>query len=786
MSDALRELVVSIDFDDVDIKTLLALDSAIDEIEDDLRKMGREIDEATAEFTAMGAAGGSALNDIQGEAGRASREMSDLQDEINDAARDLLLLGAAAEALNNVENEAEDAADEMDDLGNKIKGVIGRIMALSATAGLITLAFSGAVAAAAPLIAGVMALGASFAAAGIGAAAFGAVAIPILSDIFKKSKDIEKLQEKIANADTAKERLKAQQELAEIYAGMSKAQQEALKQLQAFKVFWADFTKAFETPVFQAFAEGLKGLKTVLNELKPTMLNVSAVVVQLMRDFNESLKSADVQKFFEWLEVNAAESLNNFAAIFGNTFMGIMNVLRAFAPMGASIEEWLLRMSQRFREWAASLGESSAFQSFMSYVQTNGPILVDILSNIVKIGGDLITAFAPLGTEVLEVVRSFTDFLANEVTPKLDDIGQKAADFVNTVQNNWPAIRETVIGLAVAVGTFKAAMMGLAFIEVVTGLLNGFRIALQLATGAQVGLNIAMLANPATLVAAGIAALVAIGVVLYRNWDTIKAKAIELWNRFTWIRVAAIALLGPFGAVIAMGVALYRNWDTIKEKASQLGNAIAQKWAAIRSATSSAWNSVKSAISNAMASAKSSVSNFFGGISGWIESAKAKWNSFISALRNFKMPKLSFPKINFPKPPAWLAKVMGSHATGLARVPFDGYIAELHKDEAVLTAKQANALREAGILSSQNGKPKLNFEQSAIQAGNIQKSSVATGTSETSNMFAPHIEVKVYVESGQGDKTNIEQAVIRAAQAGAEAAKQELEKFWLQMNMKFA
>jgi hypothetical protein len=38
-------------------------------------------------------------------------------------------------------------------------------------------------------------------------------------------------------------------------------------------------------------------------------------------------------------------------------------------------------------------------------------------------------------------------------------------------------------------------------------------------------------------------------------------------------------------------------------------------------------------------------------------------------------------------------KVSGSHADGLDRVPYDGYIAELHRDEAVLTASQAAAWR---------------------------------------------------------------------------------------------
>ena len=41
------------------------------------------------------------------------------------------------------------------------------------------------------------------------------------------------------------------------------------------------------------------------------------------------------------------------------------------------------------------------------------------------------------------------------------------------------------------------------------------------------------------------------------------------------------------------------------------------------------------------------------------------------------------------------AAVNGSHATGLASVPFDGYVAELHRGERVLTA-QDNAIFSSG------------------------------------------------------------------------------------------
>lgn len=72
------------------------------------------------------------------------------------------------------------------------------------------------------------------------------------------------------------------------------------------------------------------------------------------------------------------------------------------------------------------------------------------------------------------------------------------------------------------------------------------------------------------------------------------------------------------------------------------------------------------------------------------------------------------------KPPSWLISgatavgeffapkyLDGSHATGLARVPKDNYTANLHKNEAILTASQANELRSLGALKSVGNKPVL-------------------------------------------------------------------------------
>lgn len=69
-----------------------------------------------------------------------------------------------------------------------------------------------------------------------------------------------------------------------------------------------------------------------------------------------------------------------------------------------------------------------------------------------------------------------------------------------------------------------------------------------------------------------------------------------------------LAVVAVIGLVVAAGVLLYKNWDTIKEKAHELGEKISEKWNSIKEKTQEAWDNVKEKMSNAMDSAKEYVS----------------------------------------------------------------------------------------------------------------------------------------------------------------------------------
>jgi hypothetical protein len=269
------------------------------------------------------------------------------------------------------------------------------------------------------------------------------------------------------------------------------------------------------------------------------MIGETAQVIEsLMLQLNQEIDGGGFQRFFDWLNTNGAESLRSFLVIAGNVMAGLFYLFEAFAPVGAQMEEGLVRLTEKFKIWASNLGESEGFKKFIEYAQENGPVFLDTIGNIINFIKDLVVALAPLGAEVLEWLQWLTDKMG-EIIPIVEDVVQVALDFVDAIQDNWPAVRETIIGIGVAVGTFYAIMKSLQIIGIINALMVAYRSGTLIATAAQWGLNLAMLANPITWIVALIALLIAAGVLLYRNWDTVKEKCSELWSwmKSTWDKI---------------------------------------------------------------------------------------------------------------------------------------------------------------------------------------------------------------------------------------------------------
>jgi len=152
-----------------------------------------------------------------------------------------------------------------------------------------------------------------------------------------------------------------------------------------------------------------------------------------------------------------------------------------------------------------------------------------------------ISVLLPLMPVIKDAANSLANWIENLKPDQIKQFGDTIKDAFSTgltwaknifnfINDNWPVLKEVIIAVTTAVLAYKAAMVGLSIVAGITNLIMGLIKVYGLLTGAQWALNVAMDANPIGAIIALIALLTAAGVLLYRNWDKVKAVWTVVWN----------------------------------------------------------------------------------------------------------------------------------------------------------------------------------------------------------------------------------------------------------------
>ncbi|MER2039719.1 MAG: phage tail tape measure protein [Solibacillus sp.] len=219
---------------------------------------------------------------------------------------------------------------------------------------------------------------------------------------------------------------------------------------------------------------------------------------------------------------------------------------------------------------------------------------------------------------------------ADELAPKIVNVVERAFELGNTIKTHWVPIRETVVGITVAVGAFKAGMTAMSIVSTITGFVKAYRAAVVTGTTAQWALNTALTANPIGVVIMAVAGLTAGIVLLYRNSDKFR-----------------------------------QGWDTA--------------WSGVKSATASSVNFVVEKINDLI-----NILNKIPGVNIPIV-PKVQWGNVTAGSSEvFKSSPVGID--NGP---------VASYDVGSNRITHDQF-ANIHKDEMILPARQAQRVRAAG------------------------------------------------------------------------------------------
>lgn len=231
--------------------------------------------------------------------------------------------------------------------------------------------------------------------------------------------------------------------------------------------------------------------------------------------------------------------------------------------------------------------------------------------------------------------------------------------------------------------------------------------------------GITALGGPISLIIAGIAVL---GYIIYKYWDEIKAfvKAIPgflaefftgVWNvlsgvigaiwqgivdLFNWIlnKITWLwdKIVGVFSTLWSVLTKIFSAiWDKVTGFFQGLWESITGLWDKVKTGFSERFTAMLNSFKDTIASIAEKIKGFFAKpfelMSDAIAGAKEKALDFARKIPGMKYIIGEKENIGTTK-----ATINGSHANGLNYVPFDGYIAELHKGERVLTKDENESI----------------------------------------------------------------------------------------------
>ena len=333
-------------------------------------------------------------------------------------------------------------------------------------------------------------------------------------------------------------------------------------------------------------------------------------------------------------------------------------IIQNIADALVVVMQFVERIAEDTATWAANLNFYPLLESISNLTSTFAPILESIgnvlewiYKNIVL---PMLTWIIETGIPtVINLVSNLAGFFANHQSI----IEAFGAALIGAFAAQKIATLATSIG-----GSISTIMLyGKGLIALMTGsggIIGGIKaIATALGTGG--------------IFAVAIGAAIAVGVLLYKNWDKIKEVAGAVWS---WIKDKTATFVNNISTKLSnLATKIVTIWDGIKSSAHQ-------KWTAIWSTVGDFVGKIKDGIVEKFTSAKDKVVEIFGGIKdtirdifnkviGIVNGAIETVNSAIGSIES----AFSFGPWKVPTP--FGSKTIGFSAT-FPRVPTVPYLAK--------------------------------------------------------------------------------------------------------------
>lgn len=396
----------------------------------------------------------------------------------------------------------------------------------------------------------------------------------------------------------------------------------------------------------------------------------------------------------------------------------------------------LLKNLGYLQQQFAKVGDAAAYSGSM---EAEYAVRADTTANKLQLMQNKLAVLqVQIGNKILPYVNDALDDLSANALPKAEKtlgfIIPKVAKLLGFMLEHSSALINIGLGITAVVGiskTFKAVSTAYKGATAAVKLLRAAQLKTKIATVAQTAqirahtfamrasaaaskaaavaskafrAGLAFVTSPIGIAILAITALIAAGVWLYKNWDTVKAKAAQLgakisgiWTKINTAVTTAIAAISS--RFPALGAVLSGLWKSVQDV-----------WGNIKAIFSNIIGFIDNVFSGNWSAAWGNVVSIFGNVFGELANiAKAPINAVISVI-NMVLSKINEMKISIPDwVPGVGGKTLGFNipqipmlATGgIATAPTLAMVGEGGEPEAVLPLSKL-----AQLLDDWDKKPK--------------------------------------------------------------------------------
>lgn len=358
---------------------------------------------------------------------------------------------------------------------------------------------------------------------------------------------------------------------------------------------------------------------------------------------------------------NVLKTIGNIASGFADAWnknnVGTQ-IIQNIADALVVVMQFVEKIAEDTATWAANLDFYPLLESISNLTSAFAPILESIGNVLEWIYKNIVL---PMLTWVIEVGL-----------PTVINLVSKAATFLADHQPIVEAFGAALIG---AFAAAKIAGLASRVIKSVSGIAMAAKglIALMTGTGGIMGgiKAIATAIGPAGIFVIAVSAAIAIGVLLYKNWDKIKEAATKLKD---WVIGKTRGLVdGVTKKLTNLKEKISGVWKYMREKTTttfgSMWNTVTTKVGAIKDAIVSKFTSARDTVVDTFTRIRDTVASVFNNVIGIVNGAIGTINNAIGTIES----ALSFGPWKVPTP--FGSKTIGFKAT-FPRVPTVPYLAK--------------------------------------------------------------------------------------------------------------